>query len=172
MLMVVTFIMKIFIRILTLVAAIIAIAIFTGGIVTTGLAVYEFIHAFLFVTEEEKFNPGVMTVRILQATDLFIVALVFLIFSLGLYVLFMDKYRPRLDQMLPEWMRVKNFTQLKVVLWETILTTLVIHYLGTLAEMKLKGEALGPAHLILPGAIFLIALSLYLLKKEDTLHED
>src|SRR5215203_77881 len=102
MLKVVTFNMKFFVRILNLVAGIIAIAIFTGGIVTTALAIYEFIHAFVFLTNAEKFNPGIMTVRILQATDLFIVALVFLIFSLGLYVLFMGKFRPSLDQMLPE----------------------------------------------------------------------
>ena len=171
MLTVVTFEMKFFIRILNFVAGLIAIAIFAGGIVTTGLAIYEFLHAFLFLTQEEKFNHGIITIRILQAIDLFIVALVFLIFSLGLYVLFMDKARPTLDELLPEWMRVKNFMQLKIVLWETILTTLVVSFLGTLAEMKLRGESLNPTNLILPGAIFLIALSLYFLKKEDTLHE-
>ena len=170
MLKVVTFNMKFFIRILNLAVGLIANAIFIGGIVTTGLAIYEFAHAFVFLIDSEKFNPGIMTVRIVQAIDLFIVALVFLIFSLGLYMLFMDKARPELDEMLPEWMKVKNFIQLKVVLWETILTTLVVSFLGTLAEMKLKGESLSPTHLILPGAIFLIAISLYFLKKEGTPH--
>ena len=68
---------------------------------------------------------------------------------------------------LPAWLHVKNFVELKIILWEAILTTMVIYYLAGLAEKKINGVEIALDNLILPGAILLIALSLFLLKKHE-----
>jgi len=52
-------------------------------------------------------------------------------------------------------------------LWEAILTTLVVSYLAGLAEKKFDKQLISIYDLILPGAILLIALSLFFLKKGE-----
>ena len=96
-----------------------------------------------------------MAIGLLQSIDLFLVAIVFFVFSLGVLILFNNKPETVLPDNLPEWLKIKDFIQLKVILWEAILTTLVISYLAGLAERKLHGSELGLQNLIVPGAILL-----------------
>jgi uncharacterized membrane protein YqhA len=98
--------------------------------------------------------------------DLFLVAIVFFVLSLGILVLFNNPDSP-LPIRLPEWLRIKNFMQLKVILWEAILTTLVVAYLASLAEKEIQGEEITVQTLVVPGGIFLIALSLFFLKRGE-----
>ena len=56
---------------------------------------------------------------------------------------------------------------LKSILWEAILTTLVIAFLTSLAGKKINGEIIDLQMLIVPAGILLIALSLYFLKKGE-----
>src|SRR5262245_18642994 len=58
---------------------------------------------------------------LLESLDWFLVALVFLIFSLGMAKIFIG-YEGR-DEDLPEWLRIGNFKELKVLLWEAIMVT-------------------------------------------------
>lgn len=88
------------------------------------------------------------------------------IFSLGLLVLFDNKMLTETLN-LPPWLQVKNFMQLKVILWEAILTTLVITFLVSLAENRFKGIPLDYTILFLPGAILIISISLFALKKSE-----
>lgn len=57
--------------------------------------------------------------------------------------------------------------QLKVILWEAILTTLVVSYVAVLAEKRMDQIPFNFYDLIVPSAVFLIALSLYFLKGRD-----
>ena len=57
--------------------------------------------------------------------------------------------------------------QLKSILWEAILTTLVIAFLTGIARKKINGELVDTEMLILPAGILMIALSLYFLKKGE-----
>ena len=57
--------------------------------------------------------------------------------------------------------------QLKVILWEAILTTLVVLYLAVLVEKAVKGLQVGYVDLVVPGAILLLAASIFLLKKGE-----
>ena len=145
----------------------IALVVFVSGIITTGLGIYEFVHTFQYLYVDGKFRAGMMAVKLLQVVDMFLVAIVLFIFSLGLYELFISKFMPALEALLPDWMKVKRFIQLKIILWETILTTMVVAYLATLAELGLTKEPLGPKHLIIPGAIFFLAVALFFVKKEE-----
>lgn len=160
--------MKTLFATLTRIIAVIAMLVFTSGIVITVLGGYDFIHAFSYLGAENKSSRiGLLAVGLLRAVDLFLIAIVFFVFSLGILILFNNKGDAAFLGKLPEWLRIKNFMQLKIILWEAILTTLVVSYLARLAEERMSGEASGVKDLIIPGAILLIAVSLFLLKKSN-----
>ena len=145
---------------------VIALLVFTAGISITLLGIYDFIHVFTYFSDYKgDILIKMIAVGLLQAVDLFLVAIVMFVFSVGLLVLFDNKEEIPLK--LPEWLKVKNFMQLKIILWEAILTTLVISYLAGLVQAKMNGEIITVASLIIPGGILLIALSLYFLKKSE-----
>ena len=144
----------------------IAILVFIAGIVITLLGMYEFAIAFTHWDNVNKHQAAnVLGTGLLKAVDLFLMAIVFFIFSLGFLILFSPE--KLLPVKLPEWLRIKNFMQLKAILWEAILTTLVVSYLSGLAEQKVQGLQNSVDNLILPGAILIIALSLFVLKKGE-----
>jgi len=145
---------------------VIALLVFAAGIAITLLGIYDFIHVFSYFAEyKNDILIKMIAVGLLQAVDLFLVAIVMFVFSVGLLVLFDNKEEIPLK--LPEWLKVKNFMQLKIILWEAILTTLVISYLAGLVQAKMAGEIITISSLIIPGSILIIALSLYFLKKSE-----
>ncbi len=152
-------------NIIRVVAYIVAAA---GGIFTL-LGVYDFIHAFSYFSldVEGKSVVGLVGVGLLKAVDLFLVAIVFFVFSIGLLVLFSSKADEALPAEIPGWLRIRNFMQLKIILWEAILTSLVVSYLAKLASMNFKGLPFTYSELIIPAAILFIALSIYFLKKGE-----
>lgn len=153
--------------ILKIITSFIAMLVFTAGIVLTLLGVYHFALALRHIHNmgEHQF-PGLMAIELLAGVDILLIAIVLLVFSIGILLLFNDPVK-LLPVRLPEWLRIKNFMQLKVILWEAILTTLVIGYLTGVAEIKLNGEELQVRNLIIPAGILLISFSLYLLKKSE-----
>ena len=64
---------------------------------------------------------------------------------------------------MPVWLRIQSIGELKVLLWETVLTTLLIASLPVLVA-GLVGQ-LSWSVLIIPAAILLLALSLFFMKK-------
>ena len=107
-------------------------------------------------------RPGILLV---QALDFFLLAFLFLIFSIGFAQLFIPKpsrIMSVIDSITPEWLKVENFTQLKLILWDTVLTTLVVLVVGDVFRTKgLYDWQLA----IVPAIVLLIALSKYLIKK-------
>jgi len=57
--------------------------------------------------------------------------------------------------------------ELKVILWEAILTTLVVSYLAGLVGSRVREETIRVDSLLIPGGILLISLSLFFLKKGE-----
>lgn len=108
-----------------------------------------------------------MAVSLLRSVDLFLIAIVFFVFSMGVLALFNARKEAVFPTNFPKWLEIRNFIQLKVILWEAILTTLVVSYLAGLAEQRMQGEPLQLQHLIIPSAILLIAISLFFLKKGE-----
>lgn len=142
--------------------------IFLSGLVLVVFACYEFLNVFIHLDTSNSHETTMrVAIGLLSAIDIFLLATVFFVFSLGLLVLFSDP-AAALPLKLPEWLRVKNFMQLKIILWEAILTTLVIASLTGLATRRMKGEEFTPLLLVLPGIIFLISLSLYFLKRSES----
>jgi uncharacterized membrane protein YqhA len=99
---------------------------------------------------------------LLEGLDLFLGSMIFLIFGLGILSIFIDYHKA--DENLPEWLRIQNFKGLKVLLWETILVTLVVFSFTNILTTKggLKWDAL-----ILPCIILILMLGLFLMKRSE-----
>jgi uncharacterized membrane protein YqhA len=106
----------------------------------------------------ETFNPALY---ILKGLDAFMLAIIFIIFGLGIARLFLFNKSP--DEQVPSWLRFHEMKGLKVLLWETILVTLVIYCLQVLLTHKELGYEL----LILPGAILLLAVALFFMRWKE-----
>ncbi len=111
-------------------------------------------------TAAEGSRPGV---ELLHSLDFLFVSLVLLVLGLGIAKLFVLNPSEAETQALPVWLRIESISQLKVLLWETILTTLLIVALSDLIRglfTKLEWTAL-----TMPLAILVLALSLFFMKK-------
>ena len=64
-------------------------------------------------------------------------------------------------------MKVKSFLDLKLLLWEAVLTVLVVVFLG----LATKTEYLRWEVLILPASILMLAISLFIMKKISGGHD-
>lgn len=112
----------------------------------------------VFGAVQEK-NPGLAFV---ESIDMFMIAFVFLIFSLGIMRIFTHYHVS--DENLPNWLRINSFKELKVLLWETILMTLVILSLSLLVRnlSNLTWDIL-----IVPSMTFILAISLYAMQRTN-----
>jgi uncharacterized membrane protein YqhA len=158
--------MKSIIGALKVIIAIIAWLVFASGIVLTGIGMYDFALVFVYLAKGVGNTTRLMAIGLLHAVDIFLVAIVFFVLSLGFFVLFDTGEKP-FPVRIPEWLHVRNFTQLKVILWEAILTTLVVSWLANLVEKEINGENTDLYSLVIPAGILIIALSLFLLKKGE-----
>jgi uncharacterized membrane protein YqhA len=160
--------MKALFNVLNVVIFIIVIVVFAAGIFITGLGLYDFTHAFAFFSNSEAHGSvQIAAISLLRAVDLFLMAIVLYVFSIGLLALFNNRTDKEFPVNMPAFLKVKNFVELKVILWEAILTTLVIGYLGYLVELRIESKPIVLNDLTLPGAILLIAIALFFLKKGE-----
>jgi uncharacterized membrane protein YqhA len=99
---------------------------------------------------------------LLESLDSFLIALVFLIFSLGIMKIFIGYQHS--DAGLPSWLRIHDFKELKVLLWETILVTLVVMSMGTVAR---NFDALTWQVLVSPVIVLVLAVGLFLMRGRE-----
>lgn len=144
----------------------IAVLVAIAGIALAFIGLYELWLVVLHIGSDKEHIAGLIATGLLKMVDMFLMAIVFFVFSLGVLILFYDS-ETALPIRLPEWLRIKTFIQLKVILWEAILTTLVVSYVAGLAEKRMDRQTVSPFDLIIPGAILIIALSLFFLKKGE-----
>ncbi|QEE49859.1 YqhA family protein [Flavobacterium alkalisoli] len=151
------------------IASIIAVIVFVSGIILTGIGIYELVLTF----KPESFHTAdssatIIAIGLLKSLDMFLIALVFFIFSVGVYTLFSNsRNNKRILDKVPEWLMINSFIKLKVILWETILTTFLVSYLAGIAEKKFSGEEITVQSLIIPAAIVMLSISMVFLKKES-----
>ena len=110
----------------------------------------------------EEYRPGMY---LLKGLEMFLVSMVFMIFSLAILKLFIAYGEG--DEHLPGWLKIHNFKELKLLLWETIIVTLVVFSLTKMASI----EALTWNALILPGIILMLTGGLFLMKKSSSKDE-
>jgi len=143
---------------------IIVLFTFLNSLILIFLAVKRSVHAYgiVFFNLESDKPPGV---EILESIDLFLIGLVFLIFSLGLTKLFLGRIGDEDDESnLPKWLRIKNFFELKILLWQTILVSLVVLFVDQLFEHEGTMEW---NLLIVPVAILVLSISMAVIQKYE-----
>ncbi|KAA9332635.1 YqhA family protein [Adhaeribacter soli] len=131
--------------------------------------VIESIHGFMVFFRKLMTGEKILIgVYFMEALDRFLIAFVFMIFSLGIYKLFFVKEHSSVD--LPGWLQIENLKELKVLLWETIMVTLVVYTISlvvnTTADKGAVMESLSWNALILPVIILILSVSLYFMRKE------
>lgn len=106
---------------------------------------------------KDTYHPGML---ILKGLDAFMLSIIFLIFGMGVARLFLFNDAP--DNKVPSWLRFHGMKGLKVLIWETLLLTLVILCIEMLLTQKIQSIEM----LILPGAILLLAIALFFVRYE------
>ena len=138
--------------VIALFSALHAVAFIAMGIVR-GILGYRLI--FQGPPWDGDLSPGVHLAR---SVDAFLLAMVFLVFSIGVFALFLARAgSPELDS-IPEWMRVKNLSELKFLIWEAILAAAVV---ASVENFVAPAHALSWTALILPIGVLVLAVGLY-----------
>jgi uncharacterized membrane protein YqhA len=99
----------------------------------------------------------VVTAYLIKSLDAFLIALVLLIFSYGVYSLFISKQSGIDESGALKWIRIPSIAHLKNTLAELIIVILFVKFLEV-ALLNLNN--LTWELLVLPGSILLLALSL------------
>ena len=147
--------MNLLLRIIILV---ICVVTFLNALVFAGLSVYRSVHAYLLIFHgkiEER--PGI---HLAESLDGFLLAIVFIIFAIGIGKLFIPDIKILKNIQIP-WLEPSNFSELKHILWEAVLTTLVVLFASSVVQNL---DHLTWNLLVIPGAIALIAIGLKMLK--------
>lgn len=115
---------------------------------------------------EQLINNNVQTpgVILAESLDSFLIAIVFIIFSLGMYKLFILNGNDNGRSRLPEWLEINNLSDLKFLLWETFIITLIILTMTTIIESM---PHLGWNALILPAIILILSIGIFVVKKSN-----
>jgi len=140
-------------RIIKYAIFIILVIILINALAFVGLSIYKSILAYILIVQgriEER--PGIY---IAEALDGFLVALVLLVFTIGIGKLFLPNTQFIKGYELP-WFKAENFSELKLILWEMLLTTLIIIFVSQLIT---AAEDLDWTMLIYPASILMLALS-------------
>lgn len=104
-------------------------------------------------------RPGL---HLVEGLDAFMLSLLFMIFGLGVARLFIfDKYNV---EHIPAWLNIHDLKGLKVLLWETILVTLVILCVTNL--IKFPGRSWET--LIYPVLILILSAALFLMRGKES----
>ena len=104
-------------------------------------------------------RPGLL---LAESIDAFLIAMVFIVFSIGTTTLFLAREGDRGLEGIPAWMRVHDLVELKFLIWEAILAALVVAAVGGLV---VDARGLSWTSLVMPGAVLLLSLGLYLTRR-------
>jgi|SRR6478735_3023037 len=131
--------------------------------------VMESLHGFeVFFRKLRSGEPILIGVYFMESLDRFLIAFVFMIFGLGIWKLF---FLPKAhDEDLPDWLHIETFKDLKILLWETILVTLVVFSISLVVETTSAPGAhmsgLGWNALVLPTIILILSISLFFMRRK------
>ncbi len=137
------------------------------ALIFIGIGIYYSSKGALGVFSGEVGTASYPGLKLLHALDMFLFGFLFIVFSLGFSQLFLpeSKLSNALEGITPNWLQVENFTELKLILWETLLTTLVVMFVEQI--FKNEGHYNWQMALI-PVSIFLISLSIFFIRKGET----
>lgn len=140
-----------------------------GAVLMFVLGLFNVFEAFreVFVLDAEEnapFGTGAV-IRVIEGLDRFLIAIVLIYFSYGVYSLFIHPEESEEELALPVWLRVRQIGQLKQVVAEVIIVILFVLFLrialqsfrdpATMLDWLQIGR-----FLVLPFSIVLLSLSL------------
>lgn len=130
-----------------------------GFAILAGTNIYHGCSLFFNSDTYSQHHSGV-GIYFIQSIDFILGTIVSFIMMAGIASLFnlIPKQRYKL---VPEWLQVQNIHELKMLLWETLLLTLVVYFISIVFEYKGNYEW---ETLILPGSILLLSLGYRVLK--------
>jgi uncharacterized membrane protein YqhA len=158
--------MKVTEKIIHLVIAIVVAGIFLAALAFVGTGIYALFIALFHIFDATTRQEAMLS--LLETVDLFLIALVFLILAIGLTQLFLGKTLLG-DHPHSRWLLFEDFSELKLVLWKTVLTTMLISFFVELYKGRHHPDLY---LLIFPASITLIAFSFFLLKSKHTKHKE
>jgi len=129
---------------------------------------------YLFIDSRELFLPEhidqgtIASVALVQAVDAFLFALVLLIFSFGIYNLFINSSAENTMANLPSWLRISSISELKTTLLQVIIVILAVNVLEhviIVGSAALKWETL-----IIPISILCLAGALLMMHASPAGH--
>ena len=136
---------------------------FANSIAFLYLGVRNAFHGYVILFEQNsQERPGL---HFLESLDMFMVSLVFLVFGFGMVRIFTHYHNT--GEQLPGWLQIKDFKELKILLWETVLVTLVVVSVSVLIRQL---ENLTWQVLLIPGMILLLSVGLLVMKKHEDHH--
>jgi uncharacterized membrane protein YqhA len=101
-----------------------------------------------------------LALGLIEATDIFLIGIVFLVVSLGLYALFVDATHP-----LPARLQMRDLDDLKGQIVGVVITVLAVLFLGEMVRFEGQSELLGIGVAI---AVVVAALTFFLNIKKAT----
>ena len=147
-------------RVYKIIISIILLLSFINVLAMLALNIMRAFHAYADLFNGGLHRPGL---EIMELVDGLLMVLLLLIITIGFLKLFLpdSKISKAID--LP-WLRVNSFTQLKMLLIETILTTLVVLFATHVvkSDANLKWE-----DILIPIAVFLLALTIKFVKDKE-----
>lgn len=124
-----------------------------NSIIFIGLGVYKSIHGYaLLIHGDMAARPGV---HIAEALDSFLIAIFFIIFSIGIAKLFLPGSSLFKNYELP-WLKLDSFSSLKLVLWEMLLTSLFVYFV---AAIIINVDQIDWKTLITPASILMLSIA-------------
>jgi uncharacterized membrane protein YqhA len=150
-------------RLLSLSRYVIVIAVVASLVGSTALLVYEVLviaNTVLDVIQNYSLSPKiakVLAVGMIEALDIFLIAIVAQIIGLGLYVLFIDDTLP-----LPAWLKIADLDDLKSHLVGTVIAVLAVLFMREAVAWDGQRDLLGFG---IPVALVIAVLTLYLAVK-------
>jgi uncharacterized membrane protein YqhA len=146
------------ILVIVVIAVLHAIAFMTLGIQTAFHA-----YALLLKGGTQSAHAERPGVELLHSLDALIVSMVLIVLALGMAKLFLRNPAEHDDSHLPVWLRIESITELKVLIWETILTTLLIVAMSDISAALYEQPTW--TILLTPAAVLALAISLFFMKK-------
>ena len=139
-----------------------------NSFVFLGLGAYLSVTGIIGIFEEGIHSEAHPGLKILESLDIFLVGLVFLIFAIGIAQLFHPKADDEMESFLPKWLDFENFGEVKLVLWEAILTTLVVLFVSDVVKREGKFDWL---MMFIPAAILVLSVSLFIIRRTEGRNE-
>ena len=148
------FSLKTLFRIIILVTFINSVIFIISGVIKS---VDAYIGVVESIATSEPVKPGIL---LAEALDSFLISIVFIIFSIGVYKLFVYEEESKID--LPKWLDINDFAGLKFLLWESIIITLIVLSITSVVE---SFHHLSWSVIILPVIVLILSVSYFAIKK-------